>query len=94
MKIETLNCKYNLITILYHITVNYTNFLARYGFNSDGHDAVLERLSKLEPPGQRKGVIGVNLGKNKDSSDPVQDYVIGVRKFGHVADYLVINVSR
>ena len=39
-------------------------------------------------------VIGVNLGKNKTSSDPVQDYVEGVKKFGDVADYLVINVSR
>ena len=38
--------------------------------------------------------IGVNLGKNKTSSDPVKDYVDGVKKFGDVADYLVVNVSR
>ena len=33
--------------------------------------------------------IGVNLGKNKTSSDPVKDYVDGVKKFGDVADYLL-----
>ncbi len=35
----------------------------------------------------------MNLGKNKTSPDPVNDYVLGVRKFGDLADYLVINVS-
>ncbi|CAG2203830.1 DHODH [Mytilus edulis] len=39
------------------------------------------------------GIMGVNLGKNKTSSYPVEDYVQGVRKFGKVADYLVINIS-
>ena len=37
--------------------------------------------------------MGVNLGKNKESADPVDDYVLGVRLFGEVADYLVVNVS-
>ncbi|KAJ1531505.1 hypothetical protein ONE63_000180 [Megalurothrips usitatus] len=64
----------------------------RYGFNSDGHDVVFERLSSLERSGT-DFVIGVNLGKNKTSSDPVRDYVDGIIKFGEVADYLVINVS-
>ena len=35
----------------------------------------------------------MNLGKNKDSPDAVSDYVAGVKKFGELADYLVINVS-
>ena len=38
-------------------------------------------------------MLGVNLGKNKDSPDAVADYVAGVKKFGELADYLVINVS-
>ena len=38
-------------------------------------------------------IVGVNLGKNKESPDPVNDYVIGVQKFADVANYLVINVS-
>ena len=40
-----------------------------------------------------EGVVGVNLGKNKESKDAVEDYVKGVDKFGVMADYLVINVS-
>lgn len=65
----------------------------RYGFNSDGHDIVYERLIKLPPPGERLGVLGINLGKNKTSTDAVGDYVKGVQKFGPIADYLVVNVS-
>ena len=72
---------------------------SRYGFNSVGHDAVFGRLSAIrsnEEEGERKVnvKIGVNLGKNKTSADPVKDYVDGVKKFGKVADYLVVNVSR
>lgn len=37
--------------------------------------------------------MGINLGKNKTSEDPVEDYVKGVRTFGPLADYLVVNVS-
>ncbi|KAK3922975.1 Dihydroorotate dehydrogenase (quinone), mitochondrial [Frankliniella fusca] len=64
----------------------------RYGFNSEGHEAVLERLHVLKENGT-DCIIGVNLGKNKTSSDPVKDYVDGIIKFGEVADYLVINIS-
>lgn len=39
------------------------------------------------------GIVGVNLGKNKLSTNPVDDYTQGIKKFGEVADYLVINVS-
>ena len=39
------------------------------------------------------GIVGVNLGKNKTSSDGVEDYVKGVKLFSEFADYLVINVS-
>ncbi|XP_025115969.1 dihydroorotate dehydrogenase (quinone), mitochondrial-like isoform X2 [Pomacea canaliculata] len=101
----------------------------RYGFNSEGHDAVFKRLRhrEAEPvvsdmikyphmgdarnranvnfwtehtqmwPNHKlrreRGLMGVNLGKNKLSGHPVSDYVTGVRIFGKVADYLVINVS-
>ncbi|XP_071091886.1 dihydroorotate dehydrogenase (quinone), mitochondrial-like isoform X3 [Haliotis cracherodii] len=63
----------------------------RYGFNSDGHESVYQRLHPRATP--TPGVLGVNLGKNKTSTDSGQDYVRGVKKFGCVADYLVINVS-
>ena len=53
------------------------------------------RLSQLPPPGQRGGaILGVNLGKNKTSENHVKDYTLGVHKFGALADYLVVNVSR
>ncbi|KAK2715055.1 dihydroorotate dehydrogenase (quinone), mitochondrial-like isoform X2 [Artemia franciscana] len=64
----------------------------RYGFNSCGHGEVFNRIESLRNQGFN-GVIGVNLGKNKTSDDPIADYVAGVNKFGPVADYLVINVS-
>jgi len=61
----------------------------RLGFNNAGHEAVYARLAARE----RKGIVGVNLGVNKDSADRVADYVAGVRRFADVADYLTINIS-
>ncbi len=43
--------------------------------------------------GGARGVVGVNLGKNKTSPSAVEDYVSGVRKLGPMADYIVVNVS-
>ncbi|XP_022209508.2 dihydroorotate dehydrogenase (quinone), mitochondrial [Drosophila obscura] len=65
----------------------------RYGFNSDGHQAVLQRLSEARKKENFNAIVGVNLGRNRDTLTPVSDYVQGVRVFGPVADYLVINVS-
>ncbi|GFO46693.1 dihydroorotate dehydrogenase (quinone), mitochondrial [Plakobranchus ocellatus] len=67
----------------------------RFGFNSDGHEMVYERLSQRNKPAEEdaRGVVGVNLGKNKTSPNAVGDYVKGVQKFGELADYLVVNVS-
>ena len=62
----------------------------RMGFNNDGHDAVAARLA-AGPRG--RGVVGLNLGANRDSADPAADYEEGVRRFVALADYLVINVS-
>ncbi|XP_053669633.1 dihydroorotate dehydrogenase (quinone), mitochondrial [Anopheles nili] len=67
----------------------------RYGFNSEGHDVVFDRLREsreLQPTNQRVS-LGINLGKNKLSNDAIADYVQGVKRFGALADYLVINVS-
>jgi len=63
----------------------------RLGFNNDGHEAFAHNLD-----GQRStkpGIIGVNIGANKDSPDPIQDYVVGVQRFAVVADYFVVNIS-
>lgn len=61
----------------------------RMGFNNDGMAAVKERLARRSGG----GVVGVNLGKNKDSEDAAADYQQGARVLGPYADYLVINVS-
>ncbi len=66
----------------------------RMGFNSIGHAAVAENLARRQRSGQnRRGIVGVNLGRNKDSTDAVGDYTAGVRAFAALADYLVVNVS-
>ena len=73
----------------------------RYGFNSQGVDAVSQRLDTFRqqartaplPPEAPRGLIGVNLGKNKTSEDAGADYSIGVSKLGQFADYVVINIS-
>lgn len=64
----------------------------RYGFNNDGHDKVLNRIIEVKK-GNFKGKIGINLGKNKESVSPIDDYVVGIQRFGSRADYLVINIS-
>ena len=42
---------------------------------------------------EKKGIVGINFGKNKTSPDTVNDYVKGVKCLGCLGDYLVINVS-
>ena len=61
----------------------------RMGFNSGGLDLVASRLSRRA----RSGVVGLNLGKNRDSADASADYEEGIRRGARLADYLVINVS-
>jgi dihydroorotate dehydrogenase len=66
----------------------------RMGFNSAGHDAVFRRLARYRDRAGRGGpVIGVNLGKNRDSTDAGEDYALGIARFAELADYLVVNIS-
>ena len=66
----------------------------RYGFNSEGHYVVRDRLLAVRAEGLPQGaLVGVNLGKNKTSESAVGDYVVGVQRLGPVADYLVVNIS-
>lgn len=61
----------------------------RLGFNNGGHDAALSRL-------QRRiggGIVGVNIGANKDSKDRAADYVAGLEAFNGVASYFTVNIS-
>jgi len=62
----------------------------RLGFNNQGH-AVLRR--RLEARRQRGGIVGVNIGANKDAVDRIADYEIGIRTFEDMASYFTVNIS-
>jgi len=62
----------------------------RMGFNNDGAEAVLRRLAARAHSG---GIVGVNVGANKDSADRVADYVRLIETFAPVASYFTVNVS-
>jgi len=62
----------------------------RLGFNNDGADAVLRRLASRAHLG---GIVGVNVGANRDSPDRVADYVKLIEMFAPVASYFTVNVS-
>jgi dihydroorotate dehydrogenase len=62
----------------------------RLGFNSEGGDVVLRRLAARARAG---GIVGINLGANKDAPDRVADYVGLIEKFAAVASYVTVNIS-
>lgn len=62
----------------------------RLGFNNDGLEVVAGRLDARRG---RSGIVGVNIGANRDSADRVADYVMGFERFAGLADYVTINVS-
>ncbi|RUV37564.1 quinone-dependent dihydroorotate dehydrogenase [Mesorhizobium sp. M7A.F.Ca.MR.148.00.0.0] len=62
----------------------------RLGFNNEGHAAAEKRLAARKG---RSGIVGVNIGANKDSSDRIGDYERGVARFAQYASYLTVNIS-
>ena len=74
---------------LFRLPVNEA-VINRLGFNSEGLDVVAARLKQL---GKLPGLLGVNVGKNRDSEDAAADYVAGAKRLAPFADYVVINVS-
>jgi dihydroorotate dehydrogenase len=62
----------------------------RFGLNSDGLDAACQRLAQRRG---RPGIVGVNIGTNKDSVDRIADYVLCIQRLCGLADFLTINVS-
>ncbi|MSP10130.1 MAG: quinone-dependent dihydroorotate dehydrogenase [Pelagibacteraceae bacterium] len=61
----------------------------RLGFNNHGAEEVINRI-KLN---KKIGLLGINIGPNKDSEDRLKDYLIGLKTFYEVADYITINIS-
>ncbi|WP_062227548.1 quinone-dependent dihydroorotate dehydrogenase [Aureimonas frigidaquae] len=62
----------------------------RLGFNNEGHADVAARLKKRV---RKAGIVGVNIGANKDATDRIADYVAGIHCFAPLASYLTINIS-
>ena len=60
----------------------------RMGFNNEGLEAAKARLA-----GRGQGIVGVNVGANKDSLDRIADYARGVREMAPLASYLTVNIS-
>ena len=61
----------------------------RLGFNNQGADAVSKRISENIP----EGILGVNIGPNKETVNKSDDFEICLSKLHHHADYLTINIS-
>ncbi len=66
------------------------SMINRLGFNNEGHAALRARLAARA---ERGGIVGVNLGANKDTVDRAADYVAGIEAFAPLACYFTINVS-
>lgn len=64
----------------------------RMGFNNAGQAAAIARL-KRDAGRALPGILGINIGANKDSEDRIADYRAGVEAMAPYADYLTINIS-
>ena len=69
--------------------VEQNGLINRLGFNNGGHAAALARLERRA----KRGIVGVNIGANKDSADRSADYVAGLEIFWDVASYFMVNIS-
>lgn len=61
----------------------------RMGFNNGGLDAALPRVLASK----RRGILGINVGANKDATDRIADYAHGVAAAAEIADYVTVNIS-
>jgi dihydroorotate dehydrogenase len=61
----------------------------RLGFNNDGIEIIKNRI-KLN---DKKGIVGVNIGPNKETKDQKKDFCLGLKNFFDIADYITVNIS-
>lgn len=62
----------------------------RLGFNNEGLDTLVSRLKQRKNAG---GILGINIGKNKTSTDAITDYITGLQTVYPYADYITVNIS-
>ena len=70
--------------------VDAGGLINRLGFNNGGHAAAYTRLHARR---SRGGIVGINIGANKDTADKTADYVAGLAAFNDLASYFMINIS-
>ncbi len=63
------------------------------GFNNKGSQKVKKNLLKIKKNFSENRIIGVNLGKNKNSLNSIDDYIYGIEQLGNLASYITINIS-
>ena len=61
----------------------------RLGFNNDGIEIIKKRIKSEK----KKGVLGINIGPNKNTKDQKNDFCLGLKNFFDIADYITINIS-
>ena len=61
----------------------------RLGFNNTGSEEISSRISKEI----KKGILGINIGPNKDTENRIKDYISCFKKFHTLADYITVNIS-
>ena len=61
----------------------------RLGFNNDGIKLISERITK----NKSDGILGINIGPNKETENQEEDFILGFKNFYNLADYITINIS-
>ena len=61
----------------------------RLGFNNSGSEEIRSRISK----DIKKGILGINIGPNKNAENRIEDYINCFKKFHSLADYITVNIS-
>ena len=61
----------------------------RLGFNNDGMEVIKKRINSKG----KKGILGINIGPNKNTKDQKNDFCLGLKNFFDIADYITINIS-
>ena len=61
----------------------------RLGFNNDGMEAIKSRIISH----RKKGILGINIGPNKETKDQKNDFCLGLKNFFDIADYITVNIS-
>ena len=68
---------------------NDNALINRLGFNNDGIETVKRRINL----NKKRGILGVNIGPNKDTKDQKNDFCLGLKNFFDIADYITVNIS-